>query len=70
MRQLGAELFRTDRQTHVQTDGRTDTHTNGRTDMQTDSQVGHRPNGRFRNFANAHKNRLNAAYAGTLTSGV
>jgi len=59
MRPLGAELFRTDRQAHIQTDGRTD-----RQSVKTKLMVA------FRNFANAHKNRLSAAYVGTLTSGV
>jgi len=46
--------------------GQTDTHTNGRTDKKVKTKI----MVTFRNFANAHKNRLSAAYVGTLTSGV
>jgi hypothetical protein len=43
--------------------GQTDTQTDGQT-VKTKIMVA------FRNFANAHKNRLSASYVGTLTSGV
>ena len=59
MHQVGAELFRADRQAHIHSDGQRDRQT-----VKTKIMVA------FRNFANAHKNRLSAAYVGTLTHGV